>query len=388
MMKKTVLFLAAVLTFSAAIAQNGKITTATTLLDQGDAVKAKEAIDAAMVHEKSKNNPKTYIVAAKVYTKLGQDGKDDKGIIKAYEYYQKAIELDKKGDAKGKKIGKYKKEIGQALLFFGNQLTNAGVEAFNKEDFATAVTAFDGLLRLNENEYMVEIQGEKLDTAIVFNTALAAYNGKNWEMAEKYFDKAISVKYGGGDAVLLMHQMYAEKGDSAKMGDNLIRGFETYPEDNRILTQLINYYLETKQNDKALDYLNKAIESDKNNPSFYYARAVLNDNSKNFDAALADYNKCLEIDSEYFNALYNLGVMYFNKGVEQMNVANAETDFKKFEAKKAIAEATFKESLPFFERATSIKPDEAAVLESLKTLYYRFEMMDKYKEVNEKLKAL
>ncbi len=388
MMKKTVLFLAAVMIFSVAFAQKGKVTTATTLLEQGDAVKAKEAIDAALASVKSNTWPKTYIVAAKVYTKLAQDKKDETGIIKAYNFYLKAIELDKKGDAKGKKIGKYKKELGQALLFFGNQMTNSGVEAFNKEDFATAVTAFDGLLNLNTNEYLVEVQGEKFDTTIVWNAGLAAYRGKDWPNAEKYFNQSIDVKYGGGDAVMLMHQMFAESGDSAKMGPNLIKGFETYPEDNRILTQLINYYLVTKQNSKALDYLNKAIESDKDNASFYYARAVLNDNSKNFDEAIIDYKKCLELNSEYFDALYNMGVMFFNKGVEQMNDANAETDTKKFNAKKAVAEATFKESLPFFERASIIKPEEAAVLESLKTLYYRFEMMDKYKAIEDRLESI
>ena len=387
-MKKTVLFLAAVMIFSVAFAQKGKVTTATTLLEQGDAVKAKEAIDAALASVKSNTWPKTYIVAAKVYTKLAQDKKDETGIIKAYNFYLKAIELDKKGDAKGKKIGKYKKELGQALLFFGNQMTNSGVEAFNKEDFATAVTAFDGLLNLNTNEYLVEVQGEKFDTTIVWNAGLAAYRGKDWPNAEKYFNQSIDVKYGGGDAVMLMHQMFAESGDSAKMGPNLIKGFETYPEDNRILTQLINYYLVTKQNSKALDYLNKAIESDKDNASFYYARAVLNDNSKNFDEAIIDYKKCLELNSEYFDALYNMGVMFFNKGVEQMNDANAETDTKKFNAKKAVAEATFKESLPFFERASIIKPEEAAVLESLKTLYYRFEMMDKYKAIEDRLESI
>ncbi|WP_066632011.1 tetratricopeptide repeat protein [Labilibacter marinus] len=387
-MKKTILFLAVVMTFSAAIAQKGKVTTATTLLEQGDAEKAKDAIDAAVASEKSNTWPKTFIVAAKVYTQLAQDGKVDDGVVKAYEFYLKAIELDKKGDEKGKKIGKYKKEIGQALLFFSSQLTNAGVEAFNEEDFKTAVAAFDGLLLLNTNEYLVAVQGEKLDTAIMFNTALAAYNGKDWENAEKYFNKSIDVKYGGGDAIILMHQMYAEQGDSAKMGPNLTRGFETYPEDDRILTQLINYYLETKQNDKALDYLNKAVESDATNPSFYYARGVLNDNSGNFDAALADYSKCLEVDSEYFNAYYNMGVMYFNRGVEEMNDANKETDFKKFDAKKAIAEATFKKSLPHFENGLKIKPEDVGTLESLKTLYYRFEMNDKYNEVNEKLKNL
>jgi tetratricopeptide (TPR) repeat protein len=388
MMKKTILLFVSVITLSAAMAQKGKVTTATTLLDQGDAEKAKTAIDAALQDEKSNTWPKTFIVAGQVYQKLAKEGKDDQGVIKAYEYYMKAIELDKKGDAKGKKIGRYKGEIGKQLVFFTNELTNAGVQAFNKEDFAGAVAAFEDLLALNANDYMIEVQGEKVDTAIIYNTALAAYNAKDWTNAEKYFNQAIDLRYGGGDAVLLLHQVFGSAKDSVKMGPNLIKGFETYPEDNRILTELINYYLTTKQNDKALDYLNTAIEKDDLNPSFYYARAVLNDNSKNFDAALADYNKCLELDPNYFNALYNIGVMYFNKAVEETNVANAETDFKKYEAKKAVADKTFKESLPFFEKATEINPKESAVLESLKTLYYRFEMMEKYNAVNEKLKAI
>ncbi|WP_282036471.1 tetratricopeptide repeat protein [Saccharicrinis aurantiacus] len=387
-MKKISLFLTLALSVSAVFAQKGKVTSAETLMASGDIMKAKEAIDQAVASEKSNTWPKTYIMAAKVYSELDKKGKDDQGTIKAFEFYKKAIELDEKGDAKGKKVGKYKKEIGQSLLFFSGELTNDGVDAFNKENFKDAVTAFEDLLAINSHPYMIELQGEKVDTSIIFNTALAAYNGEMWEEAEKYFNQSVDYKYGGGDAILLLQQVHTATGDSAKMGPNLIKGFETYPEDDRILTSLINFYLESNQNDKALNYLNKAIEGDKDNPSFYYARGVLNDNSGEFEAALADYNKCLEIDTEYFNALYNIGVMYFNKGVEEMNLANEETDFKKFEAKKEAAEGTFKESLPFFERALSVKPEEVAVLESLKTLYYRFEMNDKYKEVNDKLKSL
>jgi tetratricopeptide (TPR) repeat protein len=387
-MKKTVLTLVSILALSTAIAQKGNVTSAITFLDQGNAFKAKKAINEAINNEKTSEWPRTYIVAAKVYTELERKGKDDKGIIKAYEYYQKAIDLDKKGDAKGKKVGKYKKEISQALLFFGNQLANAGIEAFNKEDFAAAFKAFEGQIKLNKNEYMIDVQGEVYDTAIVYNTAIAAYSSKQYNAAEKYFNELVDVKYGNGDIILFLHQIHSATGDSIKMGPNLKKGFEVYNGYERILTQLINYYLETKQNDMAYDYLNKAIESDEANPSYYYARGVLNDNSKEFDAALADYKKCLEIDSEFFNALYNLGVMYFNKGVEQMQEANDERDFKKFEQKKKIAEATFKESLPYFEKCLAINDKEPAVLENLKTLYYRFEMNNKYKEVDAKLKAL
>ncbi len=388
MMKKIILLLISVLTFSVTFAQKGKVTTAITLLDQNMVDKAKEAIDEAVQNEKSKDWPKTYIVAAQVYSRLAKEGKDKEGILKAFDFYKKAIELDKKGNDKGKQIGRYKDEIGQKLLLFSTELTNVGVEGFNSEDFNQALSAFESLLELNKNDYLIAIQCEKVDTAIIYNTALAAYNAKDWDAAEKYFNKTIGLKYGGGDVVLLLHQVYSFSGDSAKMGDNLIRGFETYPEDARLIEQLINYYLITQQDENALNYLNKAIEKDQSNPSMFYARAALYDNQKNLEAALADYKKCLELDSAYFNALYNIGVLYFNKGVEEMNLANAETDYKKYEAKKEVAEKTFKEALPYFEKSLKIKPDEVAVLESLKTLYYRFEMMDKYNSIDERLKNL
>src|SRR5690554_7766656 len=84
-----------------------------------------------------------------------------------------------------------------------------------------------------------------------------------------------------------MHELYVEKGDSSKMAANLRRGFELYPDDDRILTTLINHYLSTEQNEEALNYLNAALEKDPNNPSFYNARGVLYDLSKEYEKAEA-----------------------------------------------------------------------------------------------------
>ncbi len=100
-MKKIILLFISVLTITTTFAQKGKVTAAESLLAEGSTDKAKEAIDLAMTNEKSNTWPKTYIVAAKVYTQLYKDSKDSAGVIKAAEYYEKAIEFDKKGNEKG-----------------------------------------------------------------------------------------------------------------------------------------------------------------------------------------------------------------------------------------------------------------------------------------------
>lgn len=385
-MKRVALFALLILSMTTVFAQKGKVSAASQYLTTNDLDKAKEAIDLAIEHEKSADWPKTYIVAAKVYTEQYKASKDVEDIKKAVDFYKKAIELDQKGDAKGKGIGKFEKEIKLQLTFFKPDLTNAGIEGFNTEDFNAALYAFENVLYVNSLPMFADEEAG-IDTAIVYNCALAAYNAKDWEKSEQYFNQTIDLHYAGGDAVLLLHQVHQTTGDSLKMGENLKRGFELYPEDSRILTTLIQYYLDSKQNEAALEYLNTAIEKDPSNPTFYYARGVLYEKIDQ-DKAISDYEKSLELDDSYFNSLYNIGVIYYNKGVEQQNVANDKTTTKEYEAALKIANDYWKKSLPYMEKAIEVKPDEAAVLETLKGLYYRFEQMDKYNEVKAKLDGL
>jgi tetratricopeptide (TPR) repeat protein len=370
-------------------AQKGKVAIAESLLSSNDIVGAKSAIDEAMANEKSNTWPKTFIVAGKVYAKVNEEG----AVIKALGFFEKAKELDQKGDENGKGIGRYDKELTLALTFFKTDLTNAGVAGFEKERFDLALGAFEGILKVNK---MSALDANIVDTTIIYNCALAAYNNKNWDKAETYFQEAIKYNYAAGDAILLLHQVYTSTNDSAKMVTNLKNGFEKYPKDDRILTTLINYYLSARQNDEALNYLNTAIAQDPKNPSFYYARAVLYDQGKDFESAEKEYKACLEIDPNYYNALYNLGVLFYNKGVEQNNKANDLKDMKAFDRAREEANGMFKSALPFMEKAYQIidaKPDAAvadkiAVLESLKSLYYRFDDITNYNRVSDAIKAL
>ena len=60
------------------------------------------------------------------------------------------------------------------------------------------------------------------------------------------------------------------------------------------------------------------------------------------------------------------------------------------EYKKALEEmnAVFYKSLPFFEKAHEIAPEERSYMQTLKGLYYRFNMTDKYNAISEKLNNL
>lgn len=386
-MKRILLLVFSVLVVASVYSQKGKVTAATAFIDNGDLDAAQARINDALEHDGSKYWPRTYIVAANLATQQYKKSQDLNKVIEAADYYFKAAELDAKGDAKGKGVGRAEKEIKVALTFFMPELQNAGIEAFNAEDYASAMNIFEKVVDLNKLS-IYESDNLPADSVFIYYTGLAASRSGDWAKAEAYFEEAIDLTYAEGDAVLLLHEVYAQSGDSAKMAPNLKRGFELFPEDDRILTTLINYYLQTEQNDEALNYLNTAIEADPNNVSFYNARGVLFDLSKDFYKAEAEYKKALELNPEYFEPTLNLGVIYYNRAAEEMNEANDMTDNRAYEKARKQAEDTFRQSLPFMEKAHELRPDDLMVLESLKNLYYRFEMTEEYNAVDEKLKAL
>ncbi|MGM0375211.1 MAG: tetratricopeptide repeat protein [Bacteroidota bacterium] len=382
-MKKLLLITIALVTVASVFGQKRKVNAAQAYIEDGDVEAAEKRMENVFDHKRSEDWPKTYVVAAQLEAAKYENQQDPELLEKAVDHYMKAIELDKEGR------GRFENEIKVAMTFFLNTLTNAAIESFNQQKYEEALGLFKDVLKINNLEMMEEDQEEEVvDTAIIYNAGLAAYNAEKWEPAAEYLNKSIKYDYGGGDAVLLLDQIYNNLEDSTKRAENLKRGFKKYPDDERLLTQLINYYLETGQNEQAKEYLNQAIEGQPENPSFYYARGVLYDQNEEYEKAIEDYKKAIELNDEYFDARFNLGVIYFNQGIEQMGVANEETEHEKFQEEKAKADSLFEKALPHMEKARELKPEEPSVLESLKGLYYRFDMNDKYEEVNEKLQEL
>ncbi len=387
-MKKLILLFFSILMVTAIHAQRGKVLAAEAFIDNQDLSSAEERINDAFEHPKSKDWPKTYVVAARLATaKFAKNKSETDLLLNASNYYFKAAELDEQGDEKGRGKNRYQKDIKVALTFFMPELQNAGIEAFNAEKYEAAMELFANVIKLNKLP-LYESDNLPADSVFIYYTGLAASRSENWDKAEEYLLEAVDLKYAEGDAILLLNEVYTETKDSLKLAENLKKGFELYPEDDRILTTLINYYLQTSQNKEALEYLNTAIEKDPENHSFYNARGVLHDMGKEFEKALADYQKALELKDDYFEPLLNIGVIYYNQGAEEMNSANDIKDNKAYEIAKKAANETFRKSLPYMEKAHELKPEDTMVLETLKNLYYRFDMMEKYNEVDEKLKNL
>jgi len=321
-------------------AQKGKVTSALNYVEAEDIEKALEAIKVAQENEKTKDWYKTYFAKGRVYQVMYETG--DKDMIEkagdpleiAYKSYQKAKELDEKGRVE-KQIDLYY----QSLL---NDFLNQGIEAFNESDFEQAYKSFIYAQKVGEEPIF---QGG-VDTSIIYNAGLAAYNGKMYEKAIECFEEVGEMGYEEGTPYILIKNSYIAINDSASAIEALQKGFEMFPQNEGILIELINYYLMSGADDEALEYIEMAIERDPENSSYWHAQGVLYDKKQVMDKAIESYNKAIELDDTNFNSYYNLGALYFNQGVNMANKALEIQDPDEYTAAVEKADEKFQESLP------------------------------------------
>jgi len=377
-----------------AFAQKGKVISARSLKDSGNLGKALETINSAIDenNEKSKksiNWPTTWQIRGDIYRAIyaSKDANVQKlaenPLQIAYDSYKKAIVLDEKQ--------KLNNALKISLTMMNTDFINKAVADFQKKNYNEALTCFKNILEIDNLPIMQEKdKPAAIDTTIIYNAALAAFNAEKYDEAIKYYEDAAKYGYKGSNTYELIAQCYLNKKDTLNTIEVLHKGFEKYPESNSILITMINIYLATNKLDDAIKYLDIAIKQDPGNATFYFARGSLYDKTKQTDLAIKAYSKAIELNPKYFDAYYNLGAIYYNKGVEQVDIANSvpTNNAKQYEIEKKKADDQFKVSIPFMEKASEINPKDTYSLESLKTLYYRLKMMDKFDEVNKKLEDL
>ncbi len=389
-MRRTIILLTFILAVTTVFAQKGKVTSALNYKESGKLDKAYETIEETIdpsneKSEKTINWPKTWETRGEIFQAI-YESKDENikklsadPLGEALKSFKKALELDdKKGGSNSVKI---------KLTLLTNSLANQAVEAFNNEDYKKALQSFEQILEINDIDIVKADNPDAIDTVYIFNAGLAAYNAKDYDKAIKYYKEAAEYGYNGARTYSLVANSYQMKKDTLGALETLKEAFKKYPEDNGVLTSMIQIYLDLDKTEDAMTYLDMAIQQDPTNATYYFAQGTLYEKLNKEQEAIKAYENAIKYDDKYFNAYYNLGALYYNKGVQQIEVANKvpASDNEKYVAETKKADKWWKEAIPYMEKCLELNPDDKMTLESLKNLYYRMKEMDKYNTILEKL---
>jgi len=383
-MKKVFLLLAVISISAATFAQKGKVTSALTFIEQGSLDKAKEALDQAMTHPKSMNWFNTYFAKGKLAQAVF---KSDNPAFKAYytdplgeaySAYEKSIELDPKGGAKKKII------TGMVYNSLALDLYSQGGQQFEAKDYAGALKSFETQIAITESDNYVGVT----DTGMYYNAGLAAMNGKDHQKAIKYFEKCAEMQYQGINPYFQISQNYLEMGDTVK-AESILKDLRTkYAGDKNVVLQLIDLYIKAGKNEEALENLAIARADDPENYSLHFAEGIIYLNEDRFDEAITSLTKSVELNSGFYDSQYGLGASYINKASDMFAKANDIMDVNEYNKAIDSAMAVFAKALPYMEKANELKPDDVFALRSLRELYYRLKMTEKYDAVKAKLDTL
>lgn len=381
-MKRFGLMITMVAFSASAMAQGAKVTSASSNIKYGQLDKAKEAIEEAILHEKTKDQPKTWVVRGDVYKAIAESKNPDMKALSetptriALDSYLKAMSLDAKGT--------FRKQINTQLSLMSFTVANAAYEFHEKKDLANALDCFEQSLTIDS----ITTPG-KIDSASVYNAGFLADQMKNYDKARKYYNRCIEIPYGGSQVFGLLALTYKNQGDTATYMATLERGMKAYPDDcTSLIVELINHYMQNKQSDLALGYLDQAIKKEPNNVSFYFAQGALLDQIGKQDEAKVSYEKALEINPDHFDSWLNLGVQVYNKSIEMVKAANDIPANKQKEYDAAIDAALeqMNKAIPYFEKCHSITPSDTYTMQALKECYYKLRV--KHPDYNEKYEAI
>jgi Tfp pilus assembly protein PilF len=401
-MKKLFLLLPFVAaTVASADAQPAKRTSAYNYLSYGELDNAKEAIDAASEHEKTVADAKTWLYRGQIYQGIyeSQDPKfkalSDNPLEEAYKAFLKCNELDEKGTHSDVTL-KY-------LDVQSRQFINEGITAYNSKNYPAALNAFENVIAITATPKI-----QRTDSLAIYYAGACAEQTGDLAKAEKHYRKAIDIDFQAEQAFVRMSRMYADAGDKEKAFSIVKEGRKRFPDNQTLVTEEVNAYLMSDRHEEAMEALNVAIGLDPKNFSLHFALGFVNDRlaaksletnpegGAQYEQYLANaeksYKQSIELNGENFDAVYNLGALYFNRAVKLNEVANTIDDMKKFEAARKVADDVFDQSLPILEKAYTLNGTDKGVLISLKQLYYRKMTSDdsyesKYNEVVEKLKT-
>ena len=324
--------------------------------------------------------------------------KAGQAVEESYAYWLKADELaqvpvlNKKGvevPTDPKMRGNISKKM---LEYYKNQeLVKYGIYLNEQKDFAGAYQAFKLHTDMPDLAMMQDAKIQKempRDTTYEQYKYYAAIFAVQAEMHEEAVAVLETMKDGEYEAISVnqfLYQEYVALKDTAKFVQTLQDAIARFPGEPWFLQNLINYYIFSGQEQTAVEYLAKAIEREPNVAQYHHIKGNLDENLGNYDAALADFDEALRCDPNLADAMAGKGRVYYNQAVKLNEAAALIQDNKAY--KKALEEmnGVFRQSLPFFEKAHEMEPENRDYMIVLKGLYYRFHDDAKYEAIVEEM---
>ncbi len=355
----------------------------------GDYDKAQVSIDQAVLDEKLASEAKTWYYYGFIYKQLykTKQSTDPKSSFRklSIDGLNKSIELDPKSE--------FAADCDKMIKYLLNTIYNDAVLALKAQAFDRAYDNYSQYVEINR-----KMDPTAVEDKVIFYTGYSAYMIKDFDNAIKYLDEVRLKDYNDPLLYFFMAKIYHDKNEVEKCFEILEEGKEKHPLAKDLNEMYISYKLERGQLTELETELRKAITLNPEDLEYRVTLALLYEKKAEVDRQNAQtytdeaekvYIGIIEKDPNHMRANYNLALLYYNHAVNIMN--NMDDDDDDIFALNDIQEQCiqlFKKSLPYFNKAHELDPNNTEVLMGLGGVHFSLNDMEKSEMYNAKLKEI
>lgn len=396
-MKKTLFTLAAIVTAIVSYAQDGQIYKAQEQINENKFMEARETIQGVLTNPKTKKLAYAYNVAGQVelrlineqVNKMQQNADVDTALFissmdNAVEYLTKSYEIDHAPDAKGRvkprfdygtkkneyDIGEHNGNIEWMKKIVGYYLISAQL-CYNKGDNDGAYKYYMKHLELPKSPLFTKAETDSIYKAdknypkVGYFATILAFKDKDYDRVLKTVDYAIQSEdeTTREDGYHMKTTSLLHKGDTAQWLTTLKDAMENttnvnYPQ------IILKYYYDKHQQAEAMKIADEFIQKAPQNKMAHYIKGVvLMDQTKDKEA-LASFNKALEIDPGFVDAIANVGVVNFNEIRVLNQKATTNNRDPQYKAQQQELKDKLTTTRTYFAKVQELAPDRSDLWQS------------------------
>ncbi|MFA7582762.1 MAG: hypothetical protein WCZ46_04360 [Proteiniphilum sp.] len=420
---RKILFLTMIAVFSAGsiLAQKSAIKDAKRALGRDDLNEARTLVKQASTHAETANDAETWKIMGDIGNKafdnertnamLGKPANDKNmydGLYDSYAPYLKADSLGELPDDKGKVKNRFRKDISGILRANHPFYINGGVYYNEQRNYKKATDFFQiywdipslPMFEGQKDAFVIDSTFQTIKYYAIITAIQAEDHNRALSMLERAAKEPFieNSAYKESDIYELMASEYMNLGDTVKYLETLNLGAERFPSSKYFIPNLINVFIRQGDTQKAMDYLDQAINNDPANAcDLNSVKGALLAENGDFAAAEAEYTKALTQDPNCERALEAIAVNYILQAQELKEKTAMLSDRQQQVANDKITIDFYQKSLPSLEKYTELlrarkaeKHELESALLKLRNVYYNLSSMgvDKAAELEKVEKEL
>ncbi len=379
------ILLAVLLTANVMMAQKKDRTDAYMYNKNGQYAKAMASIEKCVNHEqfagmKPNDQAQAWLYRAAIYQNIIQSG-DEALMAQAPNALEIVYESLMNCMKNPEYLNDNKQEIYQRVGNVMNTYYTKGADDYNTGKFAEAAPMF-------KKAYDIAKSLGSSDANDMLNfAATSALRAEDYATALGYFNELKNNGVDGVDVYKHLAACYNGMGDSENAMAMINAGLEKDPSDASLIVEKVNAYMKEGKTVEAVEDINKLLALDPQNAQLLFVLGTIYGDENNKDVydtekAKKYYEDAIEINPDYYDAIYNLGALYITMSNKLKTEANELplNKVKEYNDLVKQAEDLVRTGLPYVKKAYETQPTPE-VKNVLKTMYVQLKM-------NEEAKAL